>query len=577
VALGLSALVGLLLWALLQRGLFEGQAQSHDAPLYVRSLWGIAHGDYDNSLIDYPSLAIHSQFALLLLAPFARVWHPAEVLIAAQALTFAGTLFVWLSALLRAHAVASQRGALLLAVWASVLFCYGMPLVANPFVFDVRPEVLGVLFASAGLLRSAERQRFDATAIVLLLVSAAAREEFALIAACALVLSPVGREGLKGRAITAGVLVAYALCNSYFWPRSDSQAAHLAEAAWSDLVFSKLQLTAAFVAAAGGLAAIGYRWLGSALPGLGVLALSTWMARDQISFHYGMFVAPALLTASYAGFAALVSRPLPARVWLLPHVAVTLACAAFLSALPGGMRFARQHFDVQGPVLSPASWRAHTRWLAEVHRVLRELPRDQSLLLQYMLATPYADRASIRVLEVDNPRPWQPDAVFLPQKLWATRGLQLRQQGYRLASLAGSSYALLSRRSSTPLASVLAADGCESASLRWPEAGLQLCNAWLEANGHVTVLLGRNAETTARELRLEIGAGSQTSMTLAPLEGLITLDALPIGRVAWCTSPAAVPSAKVTFTLRGANGQPVPLAVQGQHKERITLALLPAR
>ncbi|HTU58451.1 MAG TPA: DUF2079 domain-containing protein, partial [Polyangiales bacterium] len=457
----LSTLVGAGLWVLLRRGLFDGQAQSYDAPLYVRSLWGIAHGDYNNSLIDYPSLAIHTQCALLVLAPLARVWHAADVLIAAQAFAFAGTLFVWLSALLRASP-ARPAVTLLLASWACLLFMYGMPLVANPFVFDVRPEMLGVLLATAGLLRSAERQGFDAAAVTLLLLSAAAREEFALVAACGLTLSPVARVGpgwsLRTRAITAGALVLYGVCNSYLWTRDTSQAAHLNSAAsWPDLALAKLQLTAAFVASGGGLAALGYRWLGSALPGLALLALSSWMANDQVSFHYGMFVAPALLTASYAGYASLVRRSQLPRAWLGAHAAVALACAAWLSALPGGTRFARQHFDLQGSLLAPATWRAHTGWLADVHRILQSVPRDQSLLLQYVFAAPYADRQSIRVLEVDNPTPWQPDAVFLPQALWATRGVQLRAQGYRLASLAGSSFALMTRREGPALKQVLSA------------------------------------------------------------------------------------------------------------------------
>jgi uncharacterized membrane protein len=579
VALLLSALFGVGLWALLRRGLFEGQAQSYDAPLYVRSLWGIAHGDYNNSLLDYPSLAIHTQSALLVLAPLARVWHAADVLIAAQVFTFAGTLFVWLSALLRASQAKSVVR-LMLASWACLLFTYGMPLVANPFVFDVRPEMFGVLFATAGLLRSAERQRFDTAAVLFLLLSAAAREEFALVAACALTLSPVARGGghgwsLRARTITAGVLVLYGLCNSYFWSRDLSQAAHLSsEASWPELALAKLELTAALVGSGGGLTALGYRWLGSALPGLGLLALSTWMASDQVSFHYGMFVAPALLTASYAGYASLVRRSQLPRVWLGAHVPVALTCAVWLSALPGGARFARQHFDLQGSPLAPATWRAHTVWLAEVHRILQSVPRDQSLLLQYVFAAPYADRPSIRVLEVDNAKPWQPDAVFLPQNLWATRGAKFREHGYRLVSLAGSSFALMSRRASVPLKHVLSADGCENASLSWPDAGLQLCNAWLEPDGHVTALLGRNADSHERGIHLDMSAAG-TTQTLAPLDGLITFDELPSGRVAWCNSTQRVRSTKVTFTLRQADGEPIPLSTRGQLRERITLTLLP--
>jgi len=583
-ALSASGLVAFLLWALLRRSLFEGQAQSYDAPLYVRSLWGIAHGDFNNALIDYPSLAIHSQLALLVLAPFARVWHAADVLIAAQALAFGATLLVWLRALLRARRNASTASAALLVLWASVLFTYGMPLLANPFVFDVRPELLGVFLATAGLLRCAERERVDAVALVLLLVSAAAREEFALIAACALVLAPVARTGaglsLRARAIAAGVLVVYFFGNSFLWPRGLAQAAHLStDAAWEDLLRSKAMILAAFAGAAGGLALIGYRWLGAALPGLGVLMLSTWMARDQISFHYGMFVAPALLVASYAGFKTRAAHARISPAWLAAHVAIVIGCGVFLSALPGGARFNPAFTDLEGPVLSPATWRAHTPWLADVHKLLKSVPQEQSLWLPYMFATPYADRASIRVFEVENDNAWQPDAVLLPRKQWSDRGRQLREQGYKLAGLSGASYALLSRRTSTPLSGVLSAEGCAGAAIRWPDAGLELCNAWLEPDGRVMVVLGRSDARGAEasrgtELELRSGPGQ---IRLGLIDGLVGMDELPVGRTAWSRSAEPIGDPKVTFALIHTNGQAVPLVVQGQQKERITFTLLPPR
>jgi hypothetical protein len=178
------------------------------------------------------------------------------------------------------------------------------------------------------------------------------------------------------------------------------------------------------------------------------------------------------------------------------------------------------------------------------------------------------------VLEVDNAKPWQPDAVFLPQNLWATRGAKLRERGYRLVSLAGSSFALMSRRASVPLAHVLSAGGCENASLSWPDAGLQLCNAWLEPDGRATALLGRSADSHERGIRLDMSE-ADTTQTIAPLDGLITFDELPPGRVAWCKSAQKMQRTKVTFTLRQADGKPIPLSIRGQLRERITLTLLP--
>ena len=63
---------------------------------------------------------------------------------------------------------------------------------------------------------------------------------------------------------------------------------------------------------------------------------------------------------------------------------------------------------------------------------------------------------------------------------------------------------------------------------------------------------------------------------LALLDGLLSLEELPAGRTVWTRSAAPLEGAKATFALVDGAGQPVPLLVNGQARERVSLTLSPA-
>src|SRR5262249_8403901 len=143
------------------RSLYIGQAQSFDTLLYARSLWGLAHGDPINPVVGVHALSVHAHFGNLLLIPFARCFPSAAVLIAAQtsclfAMVFltarrGGALCSESTLLASSSSSSSTRSRLafgaLGAVVVGLLVTAGSPLVLNPFLFDVRPDFLGLPIA----------------------------------------------------------------------------------------------------------------------------------------------------------------------------------------------------------------------------------------------------------------------------------------------------------------------------------------------------------------------------------------------------------------------------------------------
>ncbi len=185
---------------LLRRSLFEGRAQSFDAALYARSLWGLAHGDLHNPVFGGPSWSIHGQLALALLAPFARVAPAALVLAVAQALALGLTAYVVGGGF--ADAARAHGRPVWLAAVAGTLAALGAPLVANPFVFDVRPDLLAVPLLTWGLVRAVRRDAFDRASLAALVAALVAREDFAVVVAAAM-LAPVARGRARPRAARA--------------------------------------------------------------------------------------------------------------------------------------------------------------------------------------------------------------------------------------------------------------------------------------------------------------------------------------------------------------------------------------
>ncbi|HEX2678928.1 MAG TPA: DUF2079 domain-containing protein, partial [Polyangiales bacterium] len=480
------------------------------------------------------------------------------------------------------------------AAWSVVLLSFGSPLFGNPFLFDARPEILGVLPVTVGLLRVVSRERFDGVAVALIVSSLLAREELALVAASALVLAPVPRTSpwpLPRRAWLAAACLAYFAIDSLIsaGARSESGYAHFASAPGSglELAEQKAALILVGLASAGGLAVLGYRWAGAALPGALLLLASRWMVGSQLSFHYSLFMAPGVLAAAYAGYRRVQRSVWSAamRRWLtLLHVALALGSGVVASAWPQGALFARDHFDVHGSVWRPATWSTHTAWIADAHRTLASIPASHALLLPYVFAAPVADRASIHLLEIEGKRGSdgtralpEVDTVVLLRSDWPRRGRALREsRGFRLWDLSRTNLAVLSRRPrARKLEEILPIARCDGASLSWPAAGLELCNIWRTVDGKVEAVVRRRAEHAAPgSPRLSLRSQSDGRvLELSPMDGLLDWTELPEGRPVVATTAGAVRDGNVRVFVTDASGTPISAHVGDAVRNDVALRL----
>ncbi len=549
---------------LLHRLLFEGRAFSFDAMLYSRSLWGLANGDFDNPVIGLNTFAIHGHFLLGLLAPLAWLMPAALALALAQAASAGAT--AGLAAAAFGRAARGDGPAWAWGLWGAALVVLGAPLVLNPFLYDVRPDLWGVPLVTAGLLRAVERGGFDREAIGWMAPAALVREEFAIVIAAGLVVSPRGGEGSLPRRtllLTAGVLggwfVAYWFgIRAWLGGSEQSAAAHLtgsmgarpgdgldltAWLGWKGLLVGIL------LASGGGLALRGWRWAGSCLPGLAILLASRWMLEEQLNLHYSMFVAPGLIAATVAGWRAVADQP-RRRLWAGVATAVAAGCFVVGSAAPGGGRFVAEHFDLRsedsGEIgLNPAR---RTAAVALTHAALARLPKEAGVAVPHEYGAPLADRAFVTTpqrlraaMKAEGRAPDAAGAVALEQRAWADQGSFLVQhQGFALTDRVGS-LAVLERGARVRLSAVaLEAAPVSCAGVvagRWPGAGLTLCGAASAGSGRVALTVLRHAAPSAGGpsglkimLRPE-GAEWEEAREARLMGGVVPIDALREGVV----------------------------------------------
>jgi uncharacterized membrane protein len=555
LALGLAVTAGVALGLLLWHKLFRGQAQSYDTLIYARSLWGVAHGHFYNPVLERHAFAVHANVLAVPLALFARAMPAALVLVLAQATAFGAT--VWLvargfqdAARDAGRSPAAVNGA---GLFGALVCVAGTPLVLNPFLFDARPDFLGLPFLVAGLLRAVRRGGFDRRAVLLMLPAALAREELALVIASALVLAP-GGEGALGRGrrwlIAAGA-VAYFVAY-YFGVRlllggqagSGAQFFVGAEvtAPGREVLRAKLELATVAALSCGALVWPGWRWLGAAVPGLVILAASRWIVEGQLSFHYGLLAAPGLLAAGVAGFRVALAWPAPRlRAWLTVAAVVAVGCYLGEGAAPGGRRFAAPYFALAG---DPHSLAAHQR--------LAALPASHGLAVPWAIGAPVADRAMVMPLEHLR---WDlqrgalrevPAAIttvaVTPEDFGAMGRTLVAQHGFRLVGVEGGLIEIVTRDAAlaripwdrlaqTPPPS------CAAPLRQWPAAGLVLCSVATPPGQPATAVIARTAAAAP-------GARASLPMLLprppaetppAPLwlaDGMVSLADLPVGRAA---------------------------------------------
>lgn len=544
--------------ALLQRGIFSGQAQSFDLMLYARSLWGVAHGTLWNPVLDEPVFVVHMQLMLWPLAPWLRWFRAADVLVCAQAAAYGVSIALLTAAFVREWPRTHPGERALVGLVVACVFGLGSPLWSNPVLFDARPEVLGVPCLTWALLRAVRAGGVDRVGLLALFAASAAREEFALASGMALWLLPVRSERVR-RGLWGLLFCSYFVAVYLFAHRGlASQQLHLAadELSASERIAYKSAWLCVALATGGGLALRGFRWLGAALPGALFVLGSSWLAREQLSLHYGMFAVPALSAAAYAGYRRVLTQA-RAPLQLGLHAAIAAACYLFASAWPGGALFARDYFDVSGPPLMAASYRQHSAWLRDVHATLARIPAERALLVPYMFGAPLADRPVIRSFERDGASQAQHpsvDTVALLRKDWFRYAPPLRRQGFELSALSGTNLAVLSRLDpAMDLRTAAVAARCDAVALRWPAAGLGLCNIWLGEDGRVNAVFVRlgAADASAGEVVASV-TGDHTSeqLELWPLDGLVRWSELPKGLPLLARTPTASTSARVRLLLR---------------------------
>ncbi len=326
---------------------FATQTQTYDTMLYARSLWGVAHGDLNNIVYGTHVFGVHAQAGLVLLAPLARAWHPATVLIVAQCAAFAATLALGGAAVARAVPSKTVASAFVAGLGGAALLAMS-PLVINPFFFDARPDLLGVPLLTAGLLRMQARGMLDARVVAWLAAGVAMREEFATVAVLALMYVPPGIDDRLGRGrrwAAAGAMLAW-LALYWLVVRPSLGDGARADQATADLFGGgaalgyRAAVLALIITTGGALVLRGWRFALPALPGLALILAVSKLGMGALSFQYSMFAAPGLIAAAAAGAAALgEASAVRRRVELGVAVAVSALAFALAAAAPGGGRY----------------------------------------------------------------------------------------------------------------------------------------------------------------------------------------------------------------------------------------------
>lgn len=551
---------------------FVTQTQSYDTMLYARSLWGVAHGDLQNTVYGTHVFGVHAQLGLLLLAPLALLAHPAAVLVLAQCAALAATVTMGGTAIARAVPARSVTAALGASAGGALLLAMS-PLLVNPFFFDARPDLLAVPLLTAGLLRMQARGALDVGVVVWLAAGVAMREEFATVAALALLYVPPGIDDRLGRGrrwVAAGAMLAW-LGLYWFVVRPAFGDGDRADQATADLVGggAALGYRAAVVAlaltTAGGLVLRGWRFALPALPGLALVLAVSKLGMAALSFQYSMFAAPGLIAAAVAGAASLARAPLARRrAELAFAVVVSVLAHALASAAPGGGRYPAEYVD-------PGEG-AEARAIAQARDVLDGVPPDTGLLVPTMIGAAWADRAEIwsaESLRAELQRDSLPaglDYALVTSAEFGTIGRRLAgMYGYALASR-GPGWALLASPSTgTPLMPPPAhlARDCDAPVAAWPAAGVAICDVQHAPDSVMSMSVLRvapRAPELAETPLMLWWRGEQGASAIVIDEGLVGAGALRPNEPWAATTEQPVPAGGA-IVLLDLEGRPLPAAL----------------
>jgi uncharacterized membrane protein len=576
-AVGLCGAFGLGL--LLHRLVFAGWAHSFDSAIYVRSLWGVAHGAWWNPVVDLHVLSIHCNLVLFALAPLVGLVSAAGVLVGAQAAAWGATLGLAARAASTDAAAHGRRTGLLAGLAAAALVA-ASPLVTNAFLFDVRPDLIGVPLLVAGLLRLRRRGRVDAWAAALLFAAIPVREEHmmvvvgAMAALLAAQLRPSRGDGGEATAarpqwaaatsIAVAAIAAWAIY--FFGVRAliGDGSAELAREVAGDFLdegrgiwAARAEAVALVAVAGGGLALVGWRWLIAAGPGLLLLLATTRMAELALNFHYVMFLAPGVVVAIVDGLSRVGRWPRARLRAAVLAAAALLAGAAFLSssALPGGGRFRAENFALlldETTALRPDDLPE----LEAMYALLSRVPPGAALAAPWEILAPFAERAQVatsadlgRRLRSGGADLAAFDFVALAGRDWADLGSRaVAHDGFAVVGRVGSRLALLQRDGTVDWDAVGDGGGdCSDDAGAFAAAGLRICGARFR-DGEVAIALdataGADLPRDATLWAVPPGA-SEPRVPLRALEGLVPVHALIHGRSVRFVSSTPIDAAAV--------------------------------
>jgi uncharacterized membrane protein len=549
IAFGIFA--GLLLLARLLRLSAEGLSASFDSAIYIRNLWGIAQGDWHNPLVNDHIFGVHGNWVLLLLAPLVRFADPALLLTLSQGLALGATAGLLHYGFLEALGQRASRGRRLAAATLLSAGLLAGPVAINPFLFDLRPDMLGLPLLLAGLLR-ARRQGFDGAALAWMGAALFVREDFGMVIIGAMATAPFGRSLLSNWQRRCGVIAAALAFFAIYWfgvrswvaPQSVARASSIASQMLdnasplpvSQVIAYKAEILAAVLLGGGLLPLFGWRWLGVAMPGLAFLLIQSRMQADLLDFHYAIFALPGLAIASVDGLERLVARPRHAPLLLISAVCMGTLFATS-SALPGGGR----HFASREAARNDdGSLRLTADGLPlyeAMNAMVAALPASDGVAVPFALSAGAASRSTIVTTEqvkqwVSKGEKFPPDLhwVVLFGKDFEGLGSRLvSEHGLHLVTTVDQSLAVLTDRP-VPTnweAFSLAATGCAPWA-EWPTAGVRLCTPdarrpgwWVERTAGATL-------PAPTDLFLEPAGAAP--VLFRGVSGLVALSSLPVGR-----------------------------------------------
>lgn len=540
--LALSLLLVGGVFALMAQLLVNGWAHSFDSAIYIRNLWGLSHGDALNPIVGYQALSVHFNLVMVPLAWLSRVIPAWVVMSLTVALSYGATYF--LSAWHAARAVAkngADRSSLVgVAVLWSV-FLVASPMVSNPFIFDVRPDVIAVPLVAGALFRARRKKMWDWVSVAVCVAAVLVREEFAFVVVAGAILSPwqvVNREQVVRR---VGLAVWALLWIAGYWyivrPMMNDGSfdrAHQVASAFVDegaelsplqIAAYKIEIAIAFCFGVGGLSLFGWRWLGSAIPGL-LLAIATSRMQPLVmNFHYLLFCAPGLLVASVDGIERI--SPWMARQ---PIRRSTAALAAMVigvlsvywtsSAMPFGGRFRQQNFAIAASDASPMNPAEQQRLITIIQGLRAELSADDGVAMPYGFSGSFGWRRTILIWEAlaDSLReaePWPDgvDVVVLPRSDWRAFAAPLTHlQGYGLVGLIEPDVAILrlgalNELPMDALRSVYGTVNCNQPIGVWTSVSTELCAIEPLPDGRVAVWIAHDGGELARDQQWSIHVG----------------------------------------------------------------------